>query len=99
MSKFERSLVFDCDPQNVAVHTPRNRIKRFAQFGLSRGLSDRPRGDSESRPARREKLTALSQANKKKVDARFVVAQADKLSAVHSVTELFSMPIARSSQP
>ncbi|MEA2257414.1 MAG: hypothetical protein QOJ51_239 [Acidobacteriaceae bacterium] len=49
--------------RSPAVHTPGHRVKRFAQFGLSRGLSDHPSGDSESRPARREKWTALSQAN------------------------------------
>jgi hypothetical protein len=35
------------------IHTPGHRVQRFAQFGLSRGLSDRPCGESKFRlPAR-----------------------------------------------
>src|SRR5258707_288358 len=45
-----------------AIHTPSHHDQRSAQFGLSRGLSDRPCGDSKSRhpacPWSQSKLTS-----------------------------------------
>lgn len=44
-----------------AIHTPGHRVQRSAQFGPSRGLSDRPYGESKSRrPARESQFRLLA---------------------------------------